>query len=178
MSTIVLSLLIAGVAGFLAYRLTLRRVPHLIMRRAMATIGKAAGGTNRLFHGKRPTATARQVVMPAPDLIYSSCVYDLSWGPVRLQGPVAEGYWSLSAYAENTDNFFVANDRELPERRFDVVLIRKGERLPAEFAGVTAIPAPSDRGILLIRMFIGDGSALDHIRDIQQAMRCDVLPRH
>ena len=177
MSVIVAAILIAAVAGFAAYRLTLRRVPQIIMRRAMATLGKAAGGSNRLFHGKRPTAAARQVVMPAPDLIYSSCVYDLSWGPIRFSGPVANGYWSLSAYAENTDNFYVANDREQSDGRFDMVLTRKGDTLPAQLQSATTIVAPSDRGIVLIRMFMGDGSAVDHIREIQQSMACEVLPR-
>ncbi len=50
--------------------------PHIIMHVTMRAIGR--GGVNTMMFGKRPTSDSRGVVRPSPDLLYSSCVYDLS----------------------------------------------------------------------------------------------------
>src|SRR5438105_7615311 len=123
---IVLAGVIAGlVLGIIAYYVVLHVVPIRLMAAAEDRLTKMRNtGTNTMHHGRAPTHRARQIVMPSPDLIYSSCVYDLSSGPLRIAGtlPPADHYWSLSLYAHNTDNYYVLNDRELPDRRFDVVI--------------------------------------------------------
>ncbi len=114
---------------FLTYRLVLHRVPIKLMdgaEKRLLSIRKT--GPNTFHHGRAPTHTSRQIVMPSPDLVYSSCVYDLAAGDLVIAGelPPEGHYWSLSLYAHNTDNYFVLNDRELPARSFAIVV--RGER--------------------------------------------------
>ena len=166
--------LIAGIIlGCVTYWVILHQVPIRLMsmaERRLLTMRNNA--SNTFFHGRAPTAKARQIVMPSPDLVYSSCVYDLAKGPLRMQGnlPPAGHYWSLSLYAHNTDNYFVLNDRELPDRRFDVTLH------PPSAARVggskSAVQSPSLTGIALIRMIQRRDDDLALIQAAQQSTTC------
>lgn len=165
--------LIAGlVLGFIVYRIVLRQVPVRLMSMAEQRLLKMRNNaSNTFFHGRAPTAKARQIVMPSPDLVYSSCVYDLARGPLRLQGnlPPAGHYWSLSLYAHNTDNYFVLNDRELPDRRFDLTLHPPSARVDDSKSVVTS---PSVTGIALIRMIQRREDDLAMIQASQQSTSC------
>jgi uncharacterized membrane protein len=165
--------LIAGlVLGFIVYRIVLRQVPVRLMSMAEQRLLKMRNNaSNTFFHGRAPTAKARQIVMPSPDLVYSSCVYDLARGPLRLQGnlPPAGHYWSLSLYAHNTDNYFVLNDRELPDRRFDLTLHPPSARVGDSKSVVTS---PSVTGIALIRMIQRREDDLAMIQASQQSTSC------
>ena len=109
--------------------------------------------------------------MPSPDLVYSSCVYDLAAGDLVIAGdlPPEGHYWSLSLYAHNTDNYFVLNDRELPARSFSITVSRK--------AAATAGPSqsPTRTGIALIRMIQRRQDDLPVIQAAQQSIRCGVV---
>ena len=78
-------------------------------------------------------------------------------------------YWSLSLYAHNTDNYFVLNDRELPERSFSITLSRKG---PGRAA---SIKSPTRTGIALIRMIQRKQDDLPVIQAAQQSIRSEVV---
>ena len=159
------------VAGIGAYHMVLREIPRRIMARVMTALS-GRSGVNAFAHGKRPTAKARMVVRPAPDLIYSTVVYDLKGSPVRLHGPLPPGYWSLSLYAANSDNFFVLNDRELPARNFDVTLAH-GDSAGSAATGSRMVACPGPRGIALIRMFVPNDGAIAAIEQAQQAFRVE-----
>jgi len=165
--------LIAGlVLGFIVYRIVLQQVPVRLMTMAEQRLLKMRNNSsNTFFHGRAPTAKARQIVMPSPDLVYSSCVYDLARGPLRMQGnlPPAGHYWSLSLYAHNTDNYFVLNDRELPDRRFDVTLYPPSARV---VENKSAAKSPSLTGIALIRMIQRREDDLAMIQASQQSTSC------
>ena len=170
---IVLGLVAGIVLGVIVYQVILRQVPIRLMSTAeQRLLSMRNNASNTFFHGRAPTAKARQIVMPSPDLVYSSCVYDLGKGPLRMQGnlPPAGYYWSLSLYAHNTDNYFVLNDRELPNRRFDVTLYppslaRSGDSL-------SAVKSPSLTGIALIRMIQRREDDLAMIQASQQSTTC------
>jgi uncharacterized membrane protein len=165
--------LLAGIAlGVIVYRVILQQVPIRLMTAAEQRLLKIRNNTtNMFFHGRAPTHKSRQIVMPSPDLVYSSCVYDLSAGPLRMSGvlPPAGHYWSLSLYAHNTDNYFVLNDRELTNRRFDVTMHPPG-------AGVadtkTTVTSPSMTGIALIRMIERKSDDLAIIQASQHSTSC------
>ena len=74
---------------------------------------------------------------PSPDLAYSACVYDLSAGPIRVTAAAWDDYMSVSAFAANSDNFFVSNDREAPNG-VDFTLIRAGDEKPADAVVVSS----------------------------------------
>ncbi len=165
--------LVAGlVLGFITYRVVLQQVPIRLMTMAeQRLLTMRNNASNVFFHGRAPTAKARQIVMPSPDLVYSSCVYDLARGPLRMQGnlPPAGHYWSLSLYAHNTDNYFVLDDRELPDRRFDVTLYPPSSRVAEN---QTAVKSPSPTGIALIRMIQRREDDLAVIQASQQSTAC------
>ncbi|MEQ1618079.1 MAG: DUF1254 domain-containing protein [Terricaulis sp.] len=96
----------------------------------------------------RVTPLSRQIVRPSPDFAYSACPYDLSRGPISLRVAPWNDYWSLSLYADNSDNFYVVNDIEAPQGA-DITLIAADDGLPSVLTPV--IQSPSKRGIALIR---------------------------
>jgi uncharacterized membrane protein len=173
---IILAGLVAGVVLFvLTYRLMLHRVPIKLMdgaEKRLLSIRKT--GPNTFHHGRAPTHKSRQIVMPSPDLVYSSCVYDLAAGDLVIAGslPPEGHYWSLSLYAHNTDNYFVLNDRELPARNFEIVVRSKDGG--SSRAGVTTVASQTRTGIALIRMIQRKAEDLAVIQASQQSIRCDV----
>jgi uncharacterized membrane protein len=133
------------------------------------------GKKNEVGHGSRPTPEDRDVVAPCPDLIYSVCVFDVSETPLRITAPLTGSYMSLSFYADNSDNFFVMNDREVEGGKFDVILAGPAAD-DISMEGVRAVRAPSATGILLFRYFAGQGSNAEEIVSRQKQIECTPLP--
>lgn len=128
---------------------TVHALPHFVMSRTLARMG----AVNTIHHGKRPDAQSRGVVRPSPDLLYSVCPYDLSRGTLHVSAPVPPGtYWSVSAFDDDTNNFFVENDRQA-KGRVDFLIVSK------DFHGSGGLPtvvSPSARGLVLFRTLVGD----------------------
>jgi uncharacterized membrane protein len=141
-----------------------------LQRRLVKDVGK-----NHLRHGARPSDKDRIVVGPCPDLIYSIGVFDVSETPLRITAPLPGSYMSLSLYADNSDNFFVQNDRQLESSKFDLVVI--GPHAPElHLTGVTTVRAPSKTGIILFRYFAGEGIQFEKIDALRHQIVCDPLP--
>lgn len=135
--------LIAAVIAHLAF---VHFMPRVLMGVAIDRVGN--GQFNAWRVSDRVTETSRTIVRPSPDFAYSACPYDLSRGPVIITAAPYNAYWSLSLYAQNSDNFFVIDDREA---RFgaEVTLVRRGRAHPEGASMV--VESPSARGIALIR---------------------------
>jgi uncharacterized membrane protein len=125
---------------------TIHGLPRVLMNTAMQRL--SSGHYNTWHLGARVTPASRSVVRPSPDLAYSACPYDLSRGPVRIEATPWDAYWSLSLYADNSDNFYVIDDREAHDG-VAITLVRAGATPPARAANV--VRSPSTRGIALIR---------------------------
>ena len=122
-------------------------VPNLLMNVALERLG---GGHYNSWHlGARVTQASRAIVRPSPDFAYSACAYDLSAGPVAVHVAPWGDYWSLSLYANNSDNYYVLDDREAPAGA-NVLLIRAGAT-PPDHVTATLVASSSQRGIALIR---------------------------
>ena len=123
--------------------------PHLLMNVAMKRISQDGKLVNQFYFGPRTTQQSRGIVRPSPDLAYSSCVFDLSGGPVLIEAAPSpnQGYVSISVFASNTDNIAVFDSAEAPQGvRF--VLAREGQAVPQ---GERVVISPSDKGIVLDR---------------------------
>lgn len=144
-AAIVVFIAVAFTAGHLA---VVTVWPWRAMSTAMDRISQDSAAVNQWRHGQRATGKSRRIVRPSPDLANSSCVYDLSDGPVRIRVAPGDGYMSVSLYAANSDNYFVVNDRNAPEG-VDMILYRRGQPRPAGAALV--VESPSRRGIVLQR---------------------------
>lgn len=144
--------------------------PRFIMERAMTRI--AQGGVNTIAHTRRPTAASRGIVRPSPDLLYSTCVFDLdaAGGALRVHASgMPDTYWSVSAFDDDTNNFFVENDRQA-RGAVDFVITAPGHFVDTSLPVVTA---PSVRGLVLFRTLINDETRLAEIDRARRGAACE-----
>ena len=146
--------------------------PSVLMNVAMQRVGQ--GHTNIWHPSPRVTETSRGIVRPSPDLAYSVCPYDLSQGPMQLRVTPWRGYWSLSLYQDNSDNFFVIDDREA-RGGGDITLIRQGATPPEHARHV--VESPSTRGIALIRRLAPTQADYDATTQVAKGDICATLAR-
>jgi uncharacterized membrane protein len=147
-------------------------LPRLIMTRTMAAMMRTAA-PNTIFYPPRPSAKARGVVRPSPDLLYSICVYDLSaaGGALRISThDMPSTYWSISIFDAETNNFYALNDRQAKTNAADFLLSAKAaspddSRLPV-------IVSPTDRGIILLRTLVDNETRLPDIEAARHNANC------
>ncbi len=165
-----LGLVLAGAA--LVHVLALWLLPRAIVRRARHRIASAVG-VNHVQHSPLPDAGWRRVVMPSPDLLYSACAFDVSERPLLVTARVPEEYFSISAFAANSDNFFVVNDRTAGGGPVRVVLTRN--RAFRDPGGGTVVVPPSSTGVVLFRQLVLDPRELPRALEIQRSATCAPL---
>jgi uncharacterized membrane protein len=152
-------------------------LPRLIMQRALSTVAGDAPPAPVLAP---PTDhTQRQIVMPSPDLRYAVCVWDVSERPLRIRAQLGGlRYGSIALYAANSDNFLVINDRQPEAAAIDLVLV--GPKAYASTAplpaGARTVSAPSTRGLLLMRVLVGDPDAdAAAVEAARGSLRCEPI---
>ncbi len=170
--------LVLGVAAG-THALALWVMPKVIMGAAMRSLSAATGGDNP---GLPPLTdhTQRRIVMPSPDLLYGTCVWDVSQRPLHVHARLdGVPYASIAFYAANSDNFLVVNGRQ---QASGVSLWITGPSTPtAETPGTPRAPegarvvkSPSDKGLLLMRVLVGDVQAdLPRAEALRRTLRCD-----
>lgn len=149
-------------------------LPHVVMARAIDKIGAA----NTMHFGKRPDSSARAVVRPSPDILYATCPYDLSKGPLRLSAPVTHtSYWSISAFDSSTNNFFVKNDQQINGNAMELILVKRGQPWPRLDNALERIIlfSPSEKGIILIRAVIDADKHLPALAALVHQARCETV---
>lgn len=122
--------------------------PYRAMSTAMDRLSQDGAAVNQWRHGQRATSASRRIVRPSPDLANSSCVYDLSKGPIRVTAAAWDGYMSISVYSANSDNIFVVNDRAAPGG-VDMMIYLRG--MPRPSGANLVVESPSEKGIVLQR---------------------------
>jgi len=157
----------ALVLAVLTHFAVLLAFPNFVMNTAMARV--SGGHFNVWRQGARVTEASRAIVRPSPDLAYSTCVYDLSGGPIQVHVAPWRAYWSLSLYQDNSDNFFVIDDREAHDGA-DVIIIKQGMAAP-DHATAQIVESPTTRGIALVRRL---APTLEDYTGAAQAGRADV----
>lgn len=160
-------------AGILGHVGLVMAVPHGLMRVAMNRMSGDGAVVNQFKFGPRTTKDSRGVVRPSPDLAYSSCVYDLSKGPLLVSATPSpnQGYVSLSVFAANTDNIAALDTAQFPDGiRF--VLARKGQAVPA---GLQVVESPSDKGIILDRRLAPSAEMFAQVDQARRADQCKPL---
>ena len=149
--------------------------PSFIMWRAMGRI--AQGHVNSISHGERATADSRNIVKPSPDLLYSTCAFDVAKHPLKIvTGAPGGTYWSVALYADNTDNFFVLNDAAAKGQPATIILLGPGQSAPSNTAGTIAVNSPSAKGLVLFRTLVNDEAHETEIDQARRAATCASLP--
>jgi uncharacterized membrane protein len=172
--------IVALVAVAVAVHLTaLWALPRLIMGRVMSAAAPAPQASNRVVLPPPTDHLQRRVVMPSPDLLYATCAFDVGTRPLRIRAdPKSPRYWSIALYADNSDNFFVVNDREAAGKPIDIVLIgpKAYAQRPELPAGSTLIDSPSARGLLLMRVLVADYAAEKSVVEAARgSLSCEAL---
>jgi uncharacterized membrane protein len=158
--------------GIVAHFATLYFLPQTKMAFAMSNAAEQSGW-NKALHPARATAQSRTIVRPSPDLLYTLCAYDLAQGPLRVSSPLPKGtYWSVALYADNTDNFFVVNDRQAgPLGLVDFLVYEAGTSPPPD--DLPKIKSPSVKGVVLMRTVIHDESKLAELDALRREAKCE-----
>jgi uncharacterized membrane protein len=155
--------------GLLAWQVTLANFPQVLMRLAVGRVASQGGAINAFVHAPLVTAKARAIVRPSPDLLYSSCPYDVSKAPLLIDAvPVNAPYWSLSIFDAQTNAVFVRNNQH-GLAPFKVAVLGVGQ---AGSPGYQPVLVKGARGVALIRILIDRGAPITAIDAARRATRC------
>jgi len=153
-------------------------LPRAIMWRVMSgPMLQDLGGSNHAGFAPPVDASARRIVMPSPDLLYSICLLDLSHGPVRVSAdPQWPDYWSLALYAANSDNFFVLNDRQAAGKPVNLLVHGPGAAFVTSASSAWQVVSPSGKALLLMRVLTSDYSAqAQAVEKARRSLRCEAV---
>ncbi len=136
-----------------AYYATLAATPYVLMEIAVRRVAER-GPMNAFTHAPPVRADVRTIVRPSPDLLYSSCPFDLSAGPLVVRAePILGRYSSISVFDARTDAVFVRNDEAMAGRPMQVILALDGQLTPP---GAEVVRLNHPRGIVLQRVLLAD----------------------
>jgi uncharacterized membrane protein len=163
-----------AVAASAIHWATISLAPDFIMWRVMNVIGSVQ--KKAINFADRPTAAARTVVRPSPDLLYSTCLFDVSRQALKITtaAPV-DTYWSVALYASNTDNFFVLNDRQANGKSATIYLVGKGQTVTPAEPGAIVVSSPTSQGLVLFRTLINDDARLGEIDQQRRQANCETV---
>lgn len=153
-------LMLGVVIAAIAWQASLIAVPRGLMVVAVRRLS-ALGGLNHMAHGPLVTAKSRAVVRPSPDLLYSSCPFDVGRAPVLIDVPPIDApYWSLSVFDRATNVAFVRNNRQTNGGPIHIAIVLAGQNAPA---GYEPVSMPGPRGVALVRVLIDRTKPIDLI---------------
>lgn len=161
------------VTALAAHAAIILAAPYVLMHGAMKNISRNFSRVNQWTHAPRTTEASRRIVRPSPDIAYSSCVFDLTEGPVRLTAPPGDSYVSLSLFQANTDNFFVLNDRSMGAQGAEIVLVKQGAPHPK--GDFRIVESPSAKGIALQRRLAPTAEAFSRAAAARAPSFCGAL---
>ena len=152
---------------------TILGAPRAIMHVAIQKMSDGGKQVNQFTFGPRTTSHSRGVVRPSPDLLYSSCVYDVSRGPIRVSAAPSpdNGYVSLSVFDTRTDNVAVFDSNQFPQG-IAFVLAKAGQKVPE---GMPVVISPSDRGVILDRRLAPSAELFAKVDPARRADSCAPL---
>ena len=148
-------------------------IPHAITFAFVRSVSKQVG-YNAVLTPPLPTHQSRSVVAPSPDLLYAVCAFDVGAGPVRISARRPQGYWSLSLYDRNSDNFFGINDNAIKGDAVELILtLGPADAVTkAKFPSATYVETPRSTGVMLSRILVLDPANMQAERDAQSSVRC------
>ncbi|MEQ1725823.1 MAG: DUF1254 domain-containing protein [Sphingopyxis sp.] len=164
----------ALVAGAVGYYGTLHAAPGFLMSKALDRI-TTRGPWNAFTHAPQVNARAQFVVRPSPDLLYSTCPFDLDAGPLEVTAePIPGRYSSISVFDAQTNAAFVRNDEDMAGRPMRVVLALDGQ---AVAGGVRVVRLSAPRGVVLQRVLLADPAEAAEVDPLRRRAVCRTLPQ-
>lgn len=164
--------LVGIIAAAVAWQVALTQTPRILMAAAMTRLASVKG-TNGFVHAPLATERSRAIVRPSPDLAYSSCVLDVSRGPVLVTVPAFPArYWSLSIFDTRTDVAFVRNNIDARGDNFQLLVARHGQVTPP---GARVVTIDDAKAVALIRVLIDRRTAFSAIDRARRTAECRPL---
>lgn len=152
--------------------------PRAIMAIFMSRLARQVG-INHIATPPLPTDKSRAVVTPSPDLLYGTCVFDITEGPVRIVLRPPSSYWSLALFDTNTDNFFRLNAGDIAGDVAEIVLGSPRD-LPAlrrDFPSARFVDPPHATGVMLARFLVLDNANMTAAVAAQTSVRCEAVQK-
>jgi len=154
-----------------AWQVTMAIIPRTLMTLAISRVAQG-GSLNRMVHGPLVTAKSRAIVRPSPDLLYSSCPFDVSRGPVLIDvAPIEAPYWSLAIFDSETNVAFVRNNLQTGGKPIHAAIALAGQAIPA---GYQPVRVAGNRGAALVRVLVNRLAPIDEIDAERRQSSCRV----
>ena len=179
MKRLVISILIFVGAVIVGHVLTLKVVPGVIMKKAMQSMQAKGLPMHKFVLGGRVTPQTQTVVRPAPDLVYSICLFDFSLTnrPLEIRAGFWADYGSVSFFDARTNNFAtvrVGADGQNADAK--IYLITKDIDKPTgSQGGAQIIISPSERGLILIRRLAPTAEKYQQVQAVSKADLCQPM---
>jgi uncharacterized membrane protein len=172
----------AGLVGLvLGFQAMLGILPGFIMGKAMERFETLGGEPNLAGHFPPIDETARTVVRPSPDIIYSGCMYDVSNGAVAITLPALEdeSYVSVSFFDARTNNFAAFNNRDFGGAAAEILLHGPAPDHTHTDPGYAdydvSVLAPTSTGLVLLRRVLSGGVTIEDADDHRRQFGCEAL---
>lgn len=156
------------------YYLTIWVTPYYVQKKFAE---KSLGVINTPQFGNQPTSENRVIPLPNPDFLYSTINYDLKDQVLKISGIVPDStYWSISAYQENTTNYFVQNEEQV-KAKFEYYLAPEGstaevlKNIPKE----KIIYSPTTKGLILFRYLVSKAYPVAKLAELQHGVTVEKL---
>ena len=173
----ILSALVISAIGLCAFWFSraaaIDQAPKDVMAGIQARIVGGSGGWNACMHNRQFGPVYGGAARANPDSVVSIMAYDVSEGPVLVSGETWPEYWSISLYEQNSDAFYVLNDRDLPSRDFRLVISDRS--VDGLSSGDKFVESPTKRGIMLIRRYAKEAAVMPGIHANQDKLSCGLL---
>jgi hypothetical protein len=136
------------------------------------------GGKGRWVHRRQLNDhTFTDFPRPNNDTLYSYCMVDLSKGPVVIETPPIDRYWSVQFLQDNTDTFhYLASRIQGLNKPVSALLVPKGYE--GESHGLEVVQAPTQRVWLFARILIDGPVDIPQVVRLQDQMKCTPLNQY
>ena len=114
---------------------------------------------------------------PNNDTLYSYCLVDLAKGPVVIEVPPVDRYWSVQFLGDNTDTFYYLSSRiQGLNKPVKALLVPKGYK--GESHGLDVVYAPTSRVWLFARLLVDGEADIPHVVHLQDQFKCTSLSQY
>ncbi len=145
--------------------------PNILMAK-LEFEAQESGTHGQLVLHPQAKAGEDKIVRMSPDLLYSSCQFNLDKGAYQITSPVYGDYLSLSIFASNSDNIFAVNDLQSPNG-FNVILAKQGSAVNVP-EGAKLVETNSTFGLILLRYYLGKKN-VDELDKKRDQAKCTLL---
>ena len=132
---------------------------------------------NSMFHHPEGTVTMAKEELANPNMLVSTCIFDVTEKPLRVETLVPDTFWSLAMYTRDRKAFFVLNESQTPVKNVTIDLVgpTSGRDYLKQDISVPIIESPNDQGIIVIRMLVSDEKKRNDLIEMHNASRCGLV---